>query len=288
MTSSAGSRTDGSASKSVELSGRYDVGPLRYYQGVIVSRTDLNVPFSEKDEAKHLGACWDPKSKVWFAPEGADLSAFHKWLPESPDFNIRSTTYHIAETIKPCWKCGEPTKLIGFLLPDGCEYADPLDPEDEGFGPDDKYTEEELKNWIKSKDSVEWCHIHSPTFLAFITELLEEISRKARKISENYSKDYSKKAGMFYWMNHCQACGMKHGDFELYQEPSGAFFPLSSSDAEKITLHPNSTNFHCSGDYIIRSETFIEHMQTHNAPSPNADKQQGIFSRFANMFTSNS
>jgi hypothetical protein len=40
----------------------------------------LNVPFAEKDEAKRLGARWDSAKKKWYAPSGADLARFSRWL----------------------------------------------------------------------------------------------------------------------------------------------------------------------------------------------------------------
>jgi hypothetical protein len=43
----------------------------------------LDVPFSEKDEAKGLGAWWDPDLKKWFVPRGRDPEPFRKWIPES-------------------------------------------------------------------------------------------------------------------------------------------------------------------------------------------------------------
>lgn len=43
--------------------------------------TYLTVPFREKDEAKALGARWDPAQRSWYAPAGADLDAFRRWLP---------------------------------------------------------------------------------------------------------------------------------------------------------------------------------------------------------------
>ena len=42
----------------------------------------LEVPFKEKDEAKQLGAWWDPEIKKWFVPPGRDLNLFKKWMPE--------------------------------------------------------------------------------------------------------------------------------------------------------------------------------------------------------------
>lgn len=41
--------------------------------------TVLNVPFAEKDEAKQLGARWDPKRRKWCVPAGVDLAPFSRW-----------------------------------------------------------------------------------------------------------------------------------------------------------------------------------------------------------------
>ncbi len=46
-------------------------------------KTWLKVPFSEKDQAKQLGAKWDKSKKMWFAPEGTDPQMFAAWLPEN-------------------------------------------------------------------------------------------------------------------------------------------------------------------------------------------------------------
>lgn len=43
------------------------------------SRTYLNVPYSEKDQAKGLGARWDPDQKKWYVPEGKNLEPFNRW-----------------------------------------------------------------------------------------------------------------------------------------------------------------------------------------------------------------
>ncbi|WBS05346.1 DUF5710 domain-containing protein [Pseudoduganella sp. SL102] len=39
----------------------------------------LNVPFAEKDEAKRLGARWDPTRKKWYVPNGVDAEQFSRW-----------------------------------------------------------------------------------------------------------------------------------------------------------------------------------------------------------------
>jgi DNA topoisomerase-3 len=40
----------------------------------------LHVPFSEKEQARALGARWNKGLKCWVSPEDADPSAFSKWL----------------------------------------------------------------------------------------------------------------------------------------------------------------------------------------------------------------
>ncbi|CAK0836482.1 unnamed protein product [Prorocentrum cordatum] len=44
-------------------------------------RTYLEVPFPEKDEAKALGAKWDPDQQKWFAEPGAGAAGVARWLP---------------------------------------------------------------------------------------------------------------------------------------------------------------------------------------------------------------
>jgi len=40
----------------------------------------LNVPYAEKDEARALGARWNPGRKKWYVPSGVPLEPFEKWL----------------------------------------------------------------------------------------------------------------------------------------------------------------------------------------------------------------
>jgi len=46
----------------------------------ILSRTYLNVSFAQKDEAKALGARWDPQRRKWYVPAGLNLAPFERWL----------------------------------------------------------------------------------------------------------------------------------------------------------------------------------------------------------------
>ena len=40
----------------------------------------LKVPYAEKDEAKALGARWNPTRKCWYVPDGKPTEPFERWI----------------------------------------------------------------------------------------------------------------------------------------------------------------------------------------------------------------
>ena len=48
---------------------------------LLAVRFDLDCPFSQKDDAKALGARWDPTNKTWYVPADKDLRPFRRWVP---------------------------------------------------------------------------------------------------------------------------------------------------------------------------------------------------------------
>jgi len=63
--------------------------------GAVSQVTFLNVPFREKDEAKALGARWNPEQRLWYVPAGIELALFERWLPaqaQAAIANVSSTT----------------------------------------------------------------------------------------------------------------------------------------------------------------------------------------------------
>ena len=50
----------------------------------------LNVPYSQKDKAKKLGAKWDARARKWYVTKGLDLAPFRQWFPsiENPRLTI--------------------------------------------------------------------------------------------------------------------------------------------------------------------------------------------------------
>jgi hypothetical protein len=45
-------------------------------------RTNLLVPFKEKDQAKALGASWDSGRKIWYVENKENLEPFLRWMPK--------------------------------------------------------------------------------------------------------------------------------------------------------------------------------------------------------------
>jgi|SRR5947209_7401193 len=68
----------------------------------------LDVPYHEKDEAKRLGARWDPEVRKWYIPEGRQHEPFSRWLPEiSDDIVLQvSAPIYVVESSSSCWSCG--------------------------------------------------------------------------------------------------------------------------------------------------------------------------------------
>lgn len=99
-------------------------------------RTNLQVPFSEKDEAKRLGARWDATKRVWYVPNADNLAAFARWLPDkdaapSPAPSRASSAASIIKTgtrffelqcsCLPwvgCSACRQQTEARGWNTPD--------------------------------------------------------------------------------------------------------------------------------------------------------------------------
>ncbi|MFK5948981.1 MAG: DUF5710 domain-containing protein [Methylococcales bacterium] len=58
---------------------------------MVNSRIYLNVPYSQKDEAKALGAKWDANKKRWYASNNLDDSLFKKWKQSASTAQVSKT-----------------------------------------------------------------------------------------------------------------------------------------------------------------------------------------------------
>ena len=66
----------------------------------------LKVPYAEKDEAKALGARWNPTRKCWYVPDGKDSAPFAQWIvagaaPDAPGGAAKAPSSRDAHGAKP-------------------------------------------------------------------------------------------------------------------------------------------------------------------------------------------
>jgi len=81
----------------------------------------LNAPYSQKDEAKALGAKWDSTQKKWYVLDDVDLNLFNQWQLTSAQISstkkqlstpdLRSTTNNSQIGI---FTKAQPTDFIAY------------------------------------------------------------------------------------------------------------------------------------------------------------------------------
>ena len=176
----------------------------------------IDVPYAEKDEAKALGAKWNPKIKKWYVEKRKDYYKFTKWILGNNDsVYILCDYFYIIEGIHICFKCNKPTKVIGFGIQKYFEVYNP-----------DIYDEENYFTYLD-----EDIHIAS-----HIEPLPIELLSKLRE-KYNYYESYSKTINESYLANHCSNCKVIQGDFYLYGEVDTPFFIDSIEKAKQLKLY---------------------------------------------------
>lgn len=170
----------------------------------------LDVPYEEKNEAKRLGAKWNPKVKKWFIdmPRKKYIK-FAKWIPKTMSDGIIATEYlYIIEGEQNCWKCGNSTKVVGLAIGDYFYvYADK----------DYNYSENVDDN---IDPGVELHFAWSYDEKEIPPKLLKYL-KKQYSVKTGYSKTMEEEC----FANFCDVCGALQGNWFLFHEPDS---PLSS------------------------------------------------------------
>ena len=88
----------------------------------VVAKEDfiLDVPFFQKDEAKSMGARWNPKIKKWYVPKGKEVSKFEQWAPNLDVSTITLDSLYLVQSHHNCWKCSNEYRV--FCLSDRQSY----------------------------------------------------------------------------------------------------------------------------------------------------------------------
>lgn len=176
----------------------------------------LNVPFSDKDEAKKLGVLWNPTIKKWYVKNKYDYIKFMKWILAEDEFESYIILDHIyiVVGIRQCWKCGKTTRVIGFGIDDYIHYCD--------------YDEEGYEYWEHLYEDI---HI-----LSSIPNLPKKVEEYISSVY-NYKMKYSKTTAGYYMANCCEHCDSLQGKNYLYSEIDSSFFITDAKKAANLTLY---------------------------------------------------
>lgn len=83
--------------------------------------TYLTVPFTQKDQAKALGARWDAAQRQWFVPPGVDLALFSTWLTQATQSPERAASESLVTEAEGAMTRSGPVGVSLSLLLAGIE-----------------------------------------------------------------------------------------------------------------------------------------------------------------------
>jgi hypothetical protein len=154
----------------------------------------LKVPYNEKDQAKSLGAYWNPDLKSWTVPDHVnDINPFKNWIPFESGCIVRKP-YLICESRTNCWKC---KKEIPMIAPGAKKY----------FYYDDE----------------KWLTGLSPTLFRYVFDMEDPMFTYIKTTYNFIKRRYSQTIEASYYANTCQNCGSLQGDFHHHEDFGGAF-----------------------------------------------------------------
>ncbi|WP_077612275.1 DUF5710 domain-containing protein [Clostridium sp. Marseille-P2415] len=203
----------------------------------------LNVPFNEKDEAKKLGARWNPELKKWYVQNKSDYPKFVRWISENGNFEIICDCLYIVEGKNTCFKCGKTTRVIGYGIENYYEFWN--------MGDSDK------DHYYESGE------VHIASHIKPMPAALMEYIQS----QYNYKKRYSKTIKSSYLANCCDNCDVLQGDFFLFEEVDSPFFIYDKDVASKLKLYKIPLKYDLvldtvevgigSNDYLIKENAEI-------------------------------
>ncbi|HWA27552.1 MAG TPA: hypothetical protein VG734_17990 [Lacunisphaera sp.] len=92
-----------------------------------------------------------------------------------------------------------------------------------------------------------------PILIDNVARMPDALLKQILEIHPHYQKRHSRMAGSDYFMNVCPSCQSHFGDFFLFSEPEGAFFPMTDEAAAAITIRrlPIDHNLEVEGSYSM-------------------------------------
>lgn len=159
----------------------------------------INVPYSDKEEVKKLGAKWNPQLKSWYIESERDYYKFVKWiLAGKEQIDILSSKLFILQRQRVCYKCNRITPVYALIFPH-------------------HFT---LYNMNRTEAMVPI--VYDDNCIVSSIPALPATIEKQLELSSCY-KDYSKTIGDYYIANHCCYCNSLQGNYPLFFEDDSPF-----------------------------------------------------------------
>lgn len=203
----------------------------------------LNVPYSEKDEAKALGAYWNPTLKRWYVKDQSCYHRFARWILPYGDTIVCDRLY-IVEGCQKCFKCGRETRVIGY----GLEHF--MELEDDGDNISYDWNDEEIRI---TEINNEYVPVLSPVISYLQTHY-------------NYKKRYSQTTYKTTYNSCCDHCNVLQGRYYIFHEVDSPFFITSEKMARGLRLYMIPLEYDIiisanpgfgSNDYLIKEYATI-------------------------------
>ncbi|CFX15807.1 Uncharacterized [Syntrophomonas zehnderi OL-4] len=162
----------------------------------------LNVPYSEKDEAKTLGAKWNPELRMWYVENKYDYYKFAKWRKFSNTSVIICDYLLIVKSKRSCFRCQTETPVISLATGNYVPIENP------------KVNQDKIILIDAPKNMPDPLHFYL-------------------KKAFNFYYGFSNFIQDWYFANHCVHCGNNY----LYEEPSGPFYFYPKSKIKDLSFY---------------------------------------------------
>ena len=199
----------------------------------------LDVPYSEKDEAKALGARWDPEIKKWYVSDECDYYKFLKWIYREGN-TVACENLYVVEGKKRCFKCGKETKVISFAADNYWLFDDM----ESLLG--ERVDLDELSR-LDANNVKKNCYFTGDLNLVGMIENIPKPMYTYLRSKYNIKQCFSKTTRTTSMSNCCDNCDVLQGSFFLYEEVDSPFWIQSASDVEKLKFY----KFPLKNDLII-------------------------------------
>lgn len=189
----------------------------------------LDVPYNEKDEAKALGARWNPELKKWYVQNEKNYYKFTKWI-FNEGCSVACKNLYIVEAKRQCYKCNYETTVVSLATDDYWTFDD-LEDLQEGK------TTFDVTNGFGPEEAEDACHYADDFIILGLTEsiptgLLDCMLDKYN-IRNNFSNTKKKSA----LSNLCERCNALQGNWELFFEADSPFWIYNDKDIEKLKFY---------------------------------------------------